>query len=62
MTNKEKYIDYTNNTFDGKVREIIINQINLFYSDEILINKNQYNIGDDVFLKKERSSMAFLVV
>lgn len=52
MVNKEKYINYTNNTFDGKAKEIITNQIDMFYNDEILINKNHYNIGDNVFLKK----------
>ena len=52
MTNKEKYINYANNVFNGKVKEIITNQINLFYNDEIPINKNHYNIEDNVFLKK----------
>ena len=52
MTNKEKYINYANNVFNGKVKEIITNQINLFYNDEIPINKNHYNIDDNVFLKK----------
>lgn len=52
MTNKEKYINYTNNVFNGKAKEIITNQINLFYNDEISINKNHYNIDDNVFLKK----------
>lgn len=52
MTEKEKYINYTNNVFEGKAKEIIINQIELFYNNEISINKNHYNIGDNVFLKK----------
>ena len=52
MTNKEKYINYANNVFNGKVKEIITNQINLFYNAEIPINKNHYNIDDNVFLKK----------
>lgn len=52
MTDKEKYINYTNNTFDGKAKEIITNHINLFYNDEIPINRNHYNIDDNVFLKK----------
>lgn len=52
MTSKEKYINYTNNVFEGKAKEIIINQIELFYNNKISINKNHYNIGDNVFLKK----------
>ena len=52
MTEKEKYINYTNNVFEGKAKEIIINQIELFYTNEVSINKNHYNIGDNVFLKK----------
>lgn len=49
--NKDKYIEYTNKTFDGKAREIVLNQIELFYKD-VDIKKNKYEIGDDVFLKK----------
>lgn len=52
MTDKEKYINYTNNVFNGKAKEIITNHINLFYNDEIPINRNHYNIDDNVFLKK----------
>ncbi len=48
----EKYIKYTNDTFEGKAKELILNQIELFYQDEIIINKNHYNVGDKVFLKK----------
>lgn len=49
---KEKYIEYTNNTFDGKAKEIILNQIELFYDENKIINKNHYEVGDDVILKK----------
>ena len=33
MTNKEKYIEYTKNTFDGKAKELVLKQIDLFYKD-----------------------------
>ena len=49
--NKDKYIEYANKTFDGNAKEIVLNQIELFYKD-VEIKKNKYAIGDDVFLKK----------
>ena len=49
--NKDKYIEYVNKTFDGNAKEIVLNQIELFYKD-VEIQKNKYAIGDDVFLKK----------
>ena len=49
--NKDKYIEYANKTFDGNAKEIVLNQIELFYKD-VEIQKNKYAIGDDVFLKK----------
>ena len=52
MTNKEKYIDYVNNTFDGKAKELVLKQIDLFYKDNVIIPKNNYKIDDDVKLKK----------
>lgn len=52
MTNREKYIKYANNTFDGKSRELVLKQIDLFYNDNIIIPKHNYKIGDDVKLKK----------
>ena len=41
---KEKYIEYTNNTFDGKAKEIILNQIELFYDENKIINKTATTI------------------
>ena len=52
MKQKEKYIEYANKTFEGKAKEIVLNQIELFYDTKVQINKNKYNTGDDVFLKK----------
>ena len=48
---KEKYIEYVNNNYEGKAKELLLDQINLFYKNEI-INKTKYNKGDKVFLKK----------
>lgn len=49
---KEKYTEYANKTFEGKALEIVLNQINLFYKENITIKKKHYNLGDNVFLKK----------
>ena len=49
---KEKYIKIVNDRFNGKTKEILLNQIELFYSNEHDIIKNKYNIGDNVCLKK----------
>lgn len=48
---KEKYIEYTNKNFEGKAKEIVLKQIELFYKDA-KIEKTKYNIGDKVILKK----------
>jgi len=48
---KEKYIKHINENFDGKSKELLLNQIELFYKDEV-IDKTKYSIGDYVFLKK----------
>ena len=50
--NKEKYLKDIENRFDGKTKEILINQVELFYSNEEDITKNKYNVGDDVKLSK----------
>ena len=49
--NKERYIEYVNDNFEGKAKELVLKQIELFYKEES-VNKNKYNIGDVVFLKK----------
>ena len=49
---KEKYIEYAKQTFKGKALDLVLNNINLFYEDNISINKNKYKDGEDVFLKK----------
>lgn len=52
MDMKQKYIEDTNKRFKGKTKELILKQIELFYDNNININKNKYNIGDLVYLKK----------
>ena len=49
---KEKYIKYAKDNFEGKALELVLNNIELFYRENVVINKNKYNIGDDVFLRK----------
>lgn len=48
---KDRYIEYVNNNFEGKAKELVLKQIELFYKD-VEVLKNHYNIGDDVLLKK----------
>ena len=50
--NKEKYIKDIENRFDDKAKEILINQVELFYSNNEEIIKNKYNVGDNVKLSK----------
>ena len=49
---KEKYTEYAKQTFKGKALDLVLNNINLFYEDNISINKSKYKDGEDVFLKK----------
>lgn len=49
--NRETMREYVNNNFEGKAREITLNQIDLFY-EVSNIHKNKYKTGEDVFLKK----------
>ena len=51
MNNKEKYIKYTLDNYDNEAKDLILEQIELFYQDTN-INKNKYEVGEDVFLKK----------
>ena len=52
MTNKEKYINDINKRFSGKVKELLLQQIDLFYEENNDIIKNKYDIGSDVKLSK----------
>ena len=51
INNKDKYLLDIEKRFSGKARELLIEQVNLYYED-VEINKNRYNVNDDVFLKK----------
>ena len=52
--NKKEYIKYVNDNFVGKTKELLINQINKFYDykDNFKLDKHNYKVGDEVFLKK----------
>lgn len=52
MNNKEMYIKKVEEKFNGRTKDILLNQINLFYADIKNIEKNKYSIGMDVKLKK----------
>jgi hypothetical protein len=49
---KEKYIEYAEKTFKGRALELVLNNIELFYDDTQIINKNKYGIGCEVKLAK----------
>lgn len=51
MNNKEKYIEYVKNNYEGESQELLLSQIELFFNSTE-ITKKKYNIGDNVFLKK----------
>lgn len=52
MNNKEMYIKNIEEKFNGRAKDILLNQINLFYDDTKYIEKNKYSVGMEVKLKK----------
>ena len=52
MKTREEYEKYINDKFDGKAKELLLKNVDLYYQDDIKAKKNKYNIGDLVFLKK----------
>ena len=48
---KQQYIEHINNNFEGEAKELLLNQVELFYKDETT-TKNKYQEGEDVYLKK----------
>ena len=51
MYSKDKYLKDINERFSGKTRDLLVEQVELFFQD-ILVDKNKYDVGEDVFLKK----------
>ena len=52
MNNKQKYLNIIEKRFEGKTKELLKKQVELFYSDNQEIVKTKYNIGDYVKLSK----------
>lgn len=52
--NKEYYLKYANNNFKDEALNIVIRQIEKYYESakEYKLPNHNYNIGDDVYLKK----------
>lgn len=48
---KDSYINYSKETFKGKALELVLNQIELFYTPEE-VEKRKCSVGDDVKLTK----------
>lgn len=52
MGNKESYIKYTNENICGFAKELVLEQIEDFYKEDVIIKKNKYKLGEDVKLEK----------
>ena len=52
MESKAKYIEDINNRFNGKAKDILLHQVELFYQNDKNIEKTKYNVGDNVKLTK----------
>lgn len=52
VNQNEKYIKRVNENFVGESKNLLLKQIDLFYRNDCIIQKNKYKIGDEVFLKK----------
>lgn len=50
--NKDKYIEIVDSKFDGKSKDILLRQIELYYLDVGKLPKTKYKLNDLVFLKK----------
>ena len=51
-TRQEKYKKLINEKFKGVSKELLLKNVELYYKEDISIDKNKYEVGDDVFLKK----------
>lgn len=49
--NKSDYIKYINDNYKGEGKDILLKQVELFFSNDE-VKKNKYEIGDSVYLKK----------
>lgn len=52
MPNKREYIEYAKKTFKGKALELVLKNIEYFYTDITIEHPKKYNIGDEVKLSK----------
>ena len=52
MNNKDNYIKDVKNRFTGKAKDLLLNQIELFYKTNQKIEKTKYEVGDLVQLTK----------
>ena len=52
MKTRQEYEEFINEKFDGKAKELLLKNVELYYKEDIDITKNKYEVGDNVFLKK----------
>lgn len=52
MKTRQEYENLINEKFEGKTKELLLKNVELYYQEDVDICKNKYMIGDDVYLKK----------
>ena len=52
MKTKEEYEQFIKERFNGRAKELLLRNVELYYQENVEIKKNKYIVGDDVFLKK----------
>lgn len=50
--NRENYIEYAKNNFSSTALDLVLKNIELYYKENIVVKKNKYQKGEEVFLKK----------
>ena len=49
---KNRYIEIAKERFSSETLDILLKQIELFYKEDVIVKKNRYDVGEDVYLKK----------
>lgn len=52
MKTKEEYEQFIKERFNGRAKELLLRNVELYYQENVEIKKNKYIVGEDVFLKK----------
>ena len=52
MKSKQEYKNFINKKFKGEAKNLLLKNLELYYKEDIIVKKNKYSIGDNVYLKK----------